>query len=128
MNFALNATEYRVGGVCLTFTPLNDAAVMVACVSTDMQTCFGGSLGFPKAIAEKIEESIRDDHGFAVIYDVETNSGEPREEYYEVFSTPQEAAEMFRSAFPRGGDVDVANARLVRILGPIDDYAKGGAA
>lgn len=67
---------------------------------------------------------------YAVIYD--TFDGDPSagalvsEEYYESFGSPGQAAEMFRTAFPRKPvDPDgfsVADERLVMILGPIDDY------
>lgn len=69
---------------------------------------------------------------FAVIYD--ETEGDPetgsviREEYYERFGSPEQAAEMYRSAFPDAPiDPDgrnFGNARLVLILGPIDSYRR----
>ena len=64
---------------------------------------------------------------FAVVYDVPEldDEGQPTgdftEEYYEAFGTPFEAWYMFRTAFGPG-DENTENARLVEILGPIDDY------
>lgn len=67
---------------------------------------------------------------FAVIYDL--CDGDPKsgavisEEYYENFGTPAQAALMYRTAFPhKPVDPDgfnYANARLVLILGEIDEY------
>jgi len=68
---------------------------------------------------------------YAVIYDV--CDGDPEagaivsEEFYESFGSPEQAAEMFRSAFPAKpvdeNGTNIANARLVLILGEIDRYA-----
>lgn len=62
---------------------------------------------------------------YAVIYDsyegLDPEIEGPREEYYEVFATPAEANEFFRSAFPHSADV-TENERLVLILGSIDNY------
>jgi hypothetical protein len=69
---------------------------------------------------------------FAVIYDsaegINLDYHERREEFYEIFSSPQEAYEMFRETFPKGekatdGDEIAHNPRLVLVLGPIDDFA-----
>lgn len=63
---------------------------------------------------------------YAVIYDrwdgAEPGCGDVSEEFYETFSSPQEAASMFREAFPHPRSVD--NPRLVLILGGIDDYVR----
>lgn len=64
---------------------------------------------------------------YAVIYDVWSGGapgcGDTREEFYELFGSPSEAAEMFRTAYPVGADRDAAdNPRLVLILGGIDAY------
>lgn len=67
---------------------------------------------------------------YAVIYDV--CDGDPEagaivsEEFYESFGSPALAAAMFRSAFPikpiDENGINIANARLVLILGEIDHY------
>lgn len=65
---------------------------------------------------------------FAVIYDTKENDpdDDPMETYYEVFSTPDEAYEIFESAYPKRerdmGATEKGTERLVLILGPIDDY------
>lgn len=60
--------------------------------------------------------------GYAVIYDG-GNEDDPRE-YYEAFSSPAEAERMFRQAYPLDrDDLNIRNARLVGILGPIDVFA-----
>lgn len=69
---------------------------------------------------------------FAVIYDV--CEGDPAagavvsEEYYERFSSPAEAARVYRAAFPdrlvNPDALNNGNARLVLILGEIDEYAR----
>lgn len=68
---------------------------------------------------------------YAVIYDsaegIDTNLEDRREEFYEVFFSPEEAREFFRLAFPKGelaedGNDIAHNPRLVMILGPIDRY------
>lgn len=69
-------------------------------------------------------------HYYAVIYD--EFEGDPatgslvREEYYESFGSPEQAAQMFRSAHPdQPVDPDgrnFGNARLVVVLGDIDEY------
>ena len=56
---------------------------------------------------------------YAVIYDL--GKEENIEEcYFENFDTPQEAARIFRDTFP--AESGVKNARLVKIMGPIDNY------
>lgn len=67
---------------------------------------------------------------YAVIYDV--CEGDPEagmivsEEFYESFGSPEQAAEMFRAAFPvkpvDPNGINYGNPRLVMILGGIDDY------
>ncbi len=56
---------------------------------------------------------------YAVIYDHGPEE-DPVEEYYEAFETPERAREMFRAAYPKDNP-DIRNARLVRIICPIDD-------
>lgn len=61
---------------------------------------------------------------YAVIYDTPlTNdayaSGDDVEQYYELFSSPREAHDFFRTAYPLP---ETRNARLVLILGGIDGY------
>jgi len=51
---------------------------------------------------------------FAVIYDVRQEEGEDREEYFEVFNSPDEAEKFFMDTF--GDDETVHNARVVQIL------------
>ncbi len=65
-------------------------------------------------------------HAYAVIYDVweggKPGCGDTREEFYETFSSPVEAALMFRDAYPVESGAD--NPRLVLILGGIDAYQR----
>lgn len=69
---------------------------------------------------------------YAVIYDsaegIDLDKEERREEYYESFGSPEQAAEIFRVAFPHGriakDGFDMADRpRLVMILGSIDNYS-----
>lgn len=57
---------------------------------------------------------------YAIIYDTGPED-DTREEYYETFETPEEAADMWFSgmAIP-----EHRNARLVLILGPIGDFKR----
>lgn len=67
---------------------------------------------------------------YAVIYDsfegLDSKVGDPDETYYEVFMSPEEAHEMFDTAYPKSdrdmGVTVAGSERLVLILGPIDDY------
>jgi len=67
---------------------------------------------------------------YAVVYDsyegLDPEEGDPREEYYEVFMSPGEAQDMFRAAYPDRLPQLTENARLVMVLGPIDDYRAAG--
>lgn len=59
---------------------------------------------------------------YAVIYDTPLDLGphlDDVEQYYERFATPREAYEFFREAYPAP---QTQNARLVLILGGIDEY------
>lgn len=64
---------------------------------------------------------------FAVVYDsyegLDRTKDDPREEYYELFETPEEAAFMFRDAYPLQRNM-ADNPRLVMILGNIDQYRR----
>lgn len=51
---------------------------------------------------------------YAVIYDTRAPDGEDREEYFEVFNSPEEAERFFIDSF--GEDDAVHNARVVEIL------------
>jgi hypothetical protein len=63
--------------------------------------------------------------GYAVVYDYGDRPDiDFDESYYEMFSSPGEARRMFRDAYPSERD-EAHNARLVLILGPIDDYTAG---
>ena len=68
---------------------------------------------------------------YAVIYDVPIldpwgkPTGDTSEEFYETFSAPNEALELFRMAYRHDDRNPVENPRLVMILGPIDSYAGG---
>jgi hypothetical protein len=69
------------------------------------------------------------DPTYAVIYDVPIiedgkPTGDIEECFYEEFDTPAFAAEMFRTGYPADMDMPPENARLVMILGPIDQYAR----
>jgi len=67
---------------------------------------------------------------YAVIYDEfegDPDSGELiREEYYESFGSPEQAAAMYRDAFPTDrvnpDGRSFGNARLVMVMGNIDNY------
>lgn len=69
---------------------------------------------------------------YAVIYDEfegDPDSGNViREEYYESFGSPEQAAAVFRGAFPDdsvGPDGrSFGNARLVMVMGGIDEYRR----
>ncbi|NIH77368.1 hypothetical protein FHV99_004620 [Ochrobactrum sp. P20RRXII] len=62
---------------------------------------------------------------FAVVYDsyegLDRSKDDPREEYYELFETPEEAAFMFRDAYPIERNM-ADNPRLVMVFGGIDRY------
>lgn len=63
---------------------------------------------------------------YGVIYDevdVTDEDGDPRETYYEAFDSPGQAHAFFRDAYPVRDEAD-QNARLVLILGPIDNYRR----
>lgn len=83
------------------------------------------NLGARLRAAWKAFQCVGNYPAYAVIYDsyegLDREIEGPREEYYEVFSTPAEAAEMFRTAFPANLDI-TENERLAIILGPIDQY------
>lgn len=74
--------------------------------------------------------AARSHPSYAVIYDL--CDGDPEagaiisEEYYESFGSPEQGAERFRVAFPQKpvdpDGFNIANARLVLILGEIDEY------
>jgi len=79
--------------------------------------------------------SARVDPYYAVIYDhyegLDPETDDRQEEFYEAFDTPEEAAQLFRTAFQRGeivknGETMVENPRLVMILGAIDKYHARG--
>lgn len=70
---------------------------------------------------------------YAVVYDLPDldegeRTGDIVESYYEAFNTPAEAAEMFRTAYPKDLDANLLpeDARLVMILGDIDRYGSAG--
>lgn len=62
---------------------------------------------------------------YAVIYDsyegLNRETDDPREEFYEVFDSPEEAAHCFNSAYPEAEMTE--NPRLVLILGPIRNHS-----
>lgn len=58
---------------------------------------------------------------YAVIYDSYEVKDDPREEYYEVFTSPEKAEMIFRIAFP-AKDKLVERPRIVLILNPLDGY------
>lgn len=63
--------------------------------------------------------------GYAVIFDsyegLNRETDDPREEFYEVFGSPGQAAAMYADAY--GRDESIAeNPRLVMILGPMKKY------
>lgn len=69
---------------------------------------------------------------YAVIYDVPIAdafgkcTGDTDENFYESFADPDEAHELFRTAYPDDDRYPTINPRLVMILGPIDDFARRG--
>lgn len=62
---------------------------------------------------------------YAVIYDsyegLDRATDEAREEFYELFDSPEEAVGVFRDAYPIERNM-ADNPRLVMILGDIDRY------
>ncbi|PZR92025.1 MAG: hypothetical protein DI537_14460 [Stutzerimonas stutzeri] len=64
---------------------------------------------------------------YAVVYDVpELEEGEPTgdisEQYYEAFHSPDEAKEMFCTAYPRNMDNPPQSPRIVMVLHRIGGY------
>lgn len=67
---------------------------------------------------------------FAVIYDsyegLDREKDDAVESYYEIFTSPEEAYEIFEQAFPRAdreaGLTAKGSERLVMVLGDIDNY------